>query len=158
MLTAAATVADAASVTKQVYVTFDGSLAGTAYTLGAGEIDNSFTFRGERRSDDHRWHRRCSGRYVDLTSGFFFSGADLVTEEGLGSLKTTNWITRSGLLAGCACRGPAQPGRQHEQLRQPHPGSAGRYVLSLRRFRLGRPKVTDVGYWDGGSEDIESVG
>ena len=35
---AVAPTAGAAVVTKQVYVTFDGSLTGTAYTLGAGVL------------------------------------------------------------------------------------------------------------------------
>ena len=34
-----------ATVTRQVYVNFNGSLAGTTYTLGAGEIDTSSSFR-----------------------------------------------------------------------------------------------------------------
>lgn len=152
----AAAVADAASVTKQVFVNFDGTLTGTAYTLGPGEIDNSFTFASNGSATISGGVADIPGD-VDLTSGFYFSGTDLVTEQSLGSLKTTNWITE-------AIYKPDVPAAS-----QPSPAgntnNYGNHILDLqgdtfyRYDGFGRtPKVTDFGYWDGGAEDIEPAG
>jgi hypothetical protein len=148
--------AGAAVVTKQVYVTFDGSLSGTTYTLGAGEIDNSFTFGGNGSVSITGGVADVPGD-VDLTSGFYFSGTDLVIEEGLGSLKTTNWITEAIYKPDVAAASQPSPAG--------NTNNYGNHILDLqgdtfyRYDGFGRtPKVTDIGYWDGGSEDIEPVG
>ena len=146
----------AASVTQQVYVTFDGELAGSVYALGAGEIDNSFTFGANGSVSITGGVADVPGD-VDLTSGFLFSGADLVTEQGLGSLKTTSWITE-------ALYKPDVPAAS-----QPSPdgntNNYGNHFLDVqgdtfyRYDGFGRtPKVTDFGYWDGGSEDVRAAG
>ncbi|MGD9634804.1 MAG: PEP-CTERM sorting domain-containing protein [Pirellulales bacterium] len=155
MLTAAATT-QAASVTKQVYVTFDGSLSGTTYTLGPGEIDNSFTFGANGSATISGGVADIPGD-VDLTSGFYFSGADLVTEQALGSLKTTNWITEAIYKPDVPAAGQPSPAG--------NTNNYGNHILDLqgdtfyRYDGFGRtPKVTDFGYWDGGAEDIEPAG
>jgi hypothetical protein len=146
VMLAAAAMANAATVTKQVYVTFDGTLAGTAYTLGAGEIDNSFTFAGNGGVT-------ISGGVADIpgdtagNSGFFFNGVDLATEEGLGTIVGTNWISE-------AIFSPDVPAAS-----QPSNPQTGNHILDvqgdtfLRYDGFGHsPKVFDAGYWDGGSE------
>jgi hypothetical protein len=153
---AVAASANAASVTKQVYVTFDGSLTGTAYTLGPGEIDNSFTFTGNGSVSITGGVADVPGD-VDLTSGFLFSGTDLVVEQGLGSLKTTNWITEAIYKPDVAAAGQPSPAG--------NTNNYGNHILDLHGDTFYRydgfgttPKVTDFGYWDGGGEDIESAG
>jgi len=135
-----AVLADAASVTPQVYVTFDGVLAGNSYTLGGGEIDNSFTFGANGSVSITGGVADVPGD-TDFTSGFLFSGADLVAEEVLGSLRTTNWIT-------------GQPDG-------PAPGDNDNYnhfldVQGDTFYRFtgdDRPaKITQFGYWNGSEE------
>ncbi len=75
---ALASTASAATVTQQVLVNFDGSLAGMAYTLGAGEIDNSFTFGANGSVSITDGVAYVPGD-VDFSSGFLFSGNDLVS-------------------------------------------------------------------------------
>lgn len=148
MLTAAAT-ADAATVTKQVYVTFDGTLTGTTYTLGPGELDNSFTFAGNGAVT-------ISGGIADIpgdvagNSGFYFSGVDLATEQSLGSIVGSNWISE-------AIYSPDVPAAS--QPSNPQPGNhildvQGDTFMRYDGFCCGSPKVFDAGYWDGSNENF----
>jgi hypothetical protein len=144
---AVAPTAGAAVVTKQVYVTFDGSLAGTAYTLGAGEIDNSFTFGSNGSATISGGIADIPGD-VDGSSGFYFSGLDLAIEQGLGSIVGTNFITEAIFSPDVAAA------------LQPSNPQAGNHVLDVQGdtfmrydgFCCGSPKVFDAGYWDGGGE------
>jgi Concanavalin A-like lectin/glucanases superfamily/PEP-CTERM motif len=146
----------AASVTPQVLVNFDGSLAGNVYTLGAGELDNSFTFGANGSVSIAGGVADVPGD-VDLSSGFLFSGADLVSEQALGSLKTTNWITEALYMPDVpAASQPSPDGNTNNY---------GNHFLDVqgdtfyRYDGFGRtPKITDFGYWDGGAEDVEPAG
>jgi hypothetical protein len=142
-----------AVVTPQVLVNFDGSLSGTAYTLGPGEIDNSFTFSANGSVSISGGVADIPGD-TDRTAGFLFSGGDLVIEQGLGSLRTTNWVTEAHFMPDVAAANQPQPQEQY-----------GNHFLDVqgdtfyRYDGFGRPDVvTDFGYWDGGSEDIEPAG
>lgn len=94
---------------------------------------------------------------VDLTSGFLFSGTDLVSEQALGRLKTKNWITKAHYM-------PDVPSAS-----QPSPdgntNNDGNHLLGVqadtfyRNDGFGRtPKVTDFGYWSGGSDGVTAAG
>jgi hypothetical protein len=141
----------AATVVPQVYVTFDGTLSGTAYTLGAGELDNSFTFGGNGSVSITGGVADVPGN-TDFSSGFLFSGADLVAEEGLGSLQTTNWITEAVVQFDVAAA--SQPDG-------PAPGDNDNYnhFLDVQGDTFYRfngddrsPKITQFGYWNGSTE------
>jgi hypothetical protein len=154
LLTLAATLplhAYGAAVTKQVYVTFDGTLTGVAYTLGAGEIDNSFTFTGNGSVTISAGVADIPGN-VDFSSGFLFSGADLVAEESLGSLQTTNWITEAVIRLDVPVA---------DQPDGPAPGDNDNYnhFLDVQGDTFYRfngddhlPKDTDFGYWNGSTQ------
>jgi hypothetical protein len=154
-LACAATV-QAATVTKQVFVNFDGSLSGGAYTLGAGEIDNSFTFGGNGTVSIAGGVADIPGD-TDFTAGFLFSGGDLVAEQGLGSLRTTNWVTEAIFRLDVPVA--SQPDG-------PAPGDNDNYnhVLDVQGdlfYRFAgddRPvKVTQFGYWNGSEEPASVV-
>jgi hypothetical protein len=146
-----AAAAHAATVTPQVLVKFDGSLAGTAYTLGAGEIDNSFTFKGNGSVSIAGGVADIPGD-VDFTSGFLFSGGDLVTEQGLGSLRTTNWFTEAVVSLDVPVTsqpdGPAEGDNDNYNHFLDVQGD------TFYRFAGDdRPaKVTQFGYWNGSEE------
>lgn len=143
----AAAMANAASVTQQVYVSFDGTLAGSTYTLGPGEIDNSFTFGANGSATISGGIADIPGD-VDGTSGFYFSGVDLAVEQGLGSIVGTNWISE-------AIFSPDVPAAQ-----QPSNPQAANHILDVQGdtfmrydgFCCGSPKRFDAGYWDGSNE------
>lgn len=139
--------ADAASVTKQVFVKFDGSLTGTAYTLGAGEIDNSFTFAGNGAVSIAGGVADIPGD-TDRRAGFLFSGTDLVNEQSLGSLQTTNWITEA--LFKPDVNAASQPQVQTNY---------GNHILDLQGDTFYRydgfgnnPKIVDFGYYSSGND------
>ena len=150
-LSAALTVAsfaDAAAVTQQVYVNFDGSLAGTTYTLGAGEIDNTGGTFGSNGSATVSGGVADIPGDTDLTSGFYFHGPSL----GLvGGLTGNSWITEAIIsLDVPVASQPDGPGGE---------GDDYNHFLDVQgdtfyRFNGdGRtPKITQFGYWDGGSE------
>src|SRR5687768_2829937 len=83
---ALASSASGATVTKRVFVNFSGSLAGTTYTLGPGEIDTTATFRANGAATVAGGVADIPGNTTD-TSGFFFNSTTL------GNLRTQNWIT-----------------------------------------------------------------
>jgi hypothetical protein len=80
----------AASVTRQVFVLFDGSISGNTYTLGTGEVDTTGTFTGVGNPV-------VSGGEADLT----LNGGELVQQGfefnpgSIGTLTTTNWVAES---------------------------------------------------------------
>lgn len=75
----------AATVTQQVLINFDGSIAGNAYTLGAGEVDTTGTFEG-------RGSPTITSGEADLTGGFQGFYFD---STSLGSLTGQNWIAET---------------------------------------------------------------
>lgn len=143
IVTALAPAADAASVTRQVYINFDGSLAGTAYTLGPGELDTTGTFKSNGAAS-------VSGGIGDVpanvndTSGFYFVGTSL------GDLRTQNWITEGRFS-------PDVPVSQQPTT------TNWNTILDVQGdtfYRLNGqnpPKITQFGYWDGGSEPTVTV-
>jgi hypothetical protein len=132
-----ASVAGAATVTRQVYVNFNGSLAGTTYTLGAGELDNSSSFRANGGAT-------VSGGVADIpgntndTSGFFFNSTPL------GNLRTQNWIAEAHMNLDVPVS--AQP-----NVTQPFNHFLDVQGDLFYRFD-SNPKVTRFGYWDGANE------
>lgn len=144
---AGAAAANAATVTKQVFVDFKGTLAGTTYTLGPGEIDNSFTFAGNGAVSINGGVANIPGD-VDRRAGFLFSGGDLVAEQSLGSLTTTNWITE-------ALFRPDVPAASQPQLA----ANYGNHILDLQGDTFYRydgfgqnPKIVDFGYYSSGND------
>ena len=146
-----ATSADAATVTQQVYVNFDGSLAGTTYTLGAGEIDNSGTFASNGSATVSGGMADIPGD-TDLTSGFYFHGPSL----GLGSLQTQNWITEAIIVLDVPVAsqpdGPGGEGDDYNHFLDVQGDTFYRFNGDGRT-----PKITQIGYWDGGSEPTLTV-
>jgi hypothetical protein len=149
VLTVAST-SDAASVTPQVLVYFNGSLVGTAYTLGPGEIDNSFTFAANGAVSITGGVADIPGD-TDRHAGFLFSGTDLVAEQSLGSLKTTNWITEALFYPDATAATQPQFATNY-----------GNHILDLQGDTFYRydgfgnnPKIVDFGYYSSGN-DTES--
>jgi hypothetical protein len=129
--------ASAATVTRQVYVNFNGSLAGTTYTLGPGEIDTSASFRANGGAT-------VSGGVADIpgntndTSGFFFNSTPL------GNLRTQNWISEA--LINLDVPVASQP-----NVSQPFNHFLDVQGDTFYRFD-SNPKVTRFGFWDGANE------
>jgi hypothetical protein len=121
-----------------VYVNFNGSLAGTTYTLGAGEIDNSSSFRSNGAAAVSAGVGDVPGD-VNNSSGFFFDST------ALGNLRTQNWITEARFS-------PDVPVAQ-----QPT-ATNWNHILDVQGdtfFRFNGqtpPKITQFGYWDGSTE------
>jgi hypothetical protein len=148
--------AAAAVVTPQVYVTFDGSLAGTSYTLGPGELDNSFTFTANGSVSITDGVADVPGD-TDFTSGFYFSGLDLELEQGLGSMPTIGWISEAIISLDVPV------------VDQPDGPAAGdnddyNHFLDVRGdtfYRFAgddRPEnVTEFGYWNGSIQPLAVV-
>jgi hypothetical protein len=130
--------AEAATVTKKVFVNFSGSLAGTTYTLGPGEIDVTGTFQSSGSATVAGGVGDVPGNVSDA-SGFYFVGTTL------GSLPSQNWITE-GLLSLDV---PAS--------QQPTTTNWNHFldVQGDTFFRMNGqslPKITQFGYWDGANE------
>lgn len=142
-----------AAVTPQVLVNFDGTLSGSAYTLGPGEIDNSFTFSANGAVTIADGVADIPGD-SDRTAGFLFSGADLVLEQGLGSLTGTSWVTEALFMPDVAAA------------EQPEPQSPyGNHFLDVQGDTFYRydgyartPKSPTFGLWDGSSEAVIDSG
>jgi adhesin HecA-like repeat protein len=145
---ALASSASAAAVTQQVLVNFDGSLAGTTYTLGAGEIDNTGGTFGSNGSASISGGVADIPGNVDLTSGFYFDGPSL----GLaGGLTGNSWITEACMLLDVPVASqPDGPGGE---------GDDYNHFLDVQGDTFYRfngdgnnPKISQFGYWDGASE------
>jgi hypothetical protein len=140
------TTINAATVTRQVYVTFDGSLAGTTYTLGPGELDNSLSFASNGAATVSGGVGDVPGN-TDFTSGFYFDGPSL----GVGSLQTANWISEAVMTLDVpVAQQPDGPGGE---------GDDYNHFLDVRGDLFYRfngdgqtPKITQFGYWNGSSE------
>jgi hypothetical protein len=148
---AAASDAGAATVTRQVYINFDGTLTDAVYNLGAGELDNSSSFRangsatvaggvGDIPGDVDptlSGSGNVAGIGTTTGSGFYFSGNLL----GLGSLQTQNWISEARVQLDVPVE--SQPAEFNHFLD----------VQGDTFYRFdGSPKVTRFGYWDGSNE------
>jgi hypothetical protein len=143
---------EAATVTPQVLINFDGTLSGTAYTLGPGELDNSFTFAANGGAT-------VSGGVADIPgdvnheSGFYFDAG--ITGLGL-TLTTTSWISEAVVTLDTA--GSLQPNDPNTT------GGAGKvgnnHILDVQGDTFYRvngedtlnPKFAEFGYWDGSNE------
>lgn len=144
--------ANAASVTPQVLVNFDGSLSGTAYTLGPGEIDNSGSFAGAGSVVVSGGVADVSGD-VDFVSGLYFSGGDLADIQGFGStLQNVNWISETCVYLDVPV---------DEQ-----PVFAGKtpfnHVLDIQgdtffRFTGSGPKITEFGYYSSANDSEPKI-
>jgi alpha-L-fucosidase len=137
-----ACLAEGASVTPQVLVHFDGSLTGgNNYTLGAGEIDVTATFRKNGSAAIAGGVADVPGN-VDATSGFLFNAA------ALPSLTATNWVSEAILLPDVP--NANQPGTFNHLLD----------VQGDAFFRFngnGAGKVTQLGYWNGDVEPTATL-
>jgi hypothetical protein len=151
MTTGVASLADAA-VTPQVLINFDGTLAGTTYTLGAGELDNSFTFGSNGLATVSGGIGDIPGD-LDATgsgpggngSGFYFNGVLL----GLGSLQNVSWVTEA--LVAFDVPVASQP-------------ATFNHILDVQGDTFLRfdgnghnPRITNFGYWDGSNEQINAI-
>jgi hypothetical protein len=117
-----------------VHVNFSGSLAGTTYTLGPGELDTTGTFQGNGAAT-------VSGGVADIptdSSGFFFNSTSL------GNLRTQNWITEARINLDVPVAS------------QPNGAQPFNHFLDVQGDTFYRfdssPKVTRFGYWDGTNE------
>jgi Concanavalin A-like lectin/glucanases superfamily/PEP-CTERM motif len=77
----------ATTLTNHVLIRFDGSLAGTAYSLGAGETDTTGTFKANGTPT-------LSGGAASLDGGTSNDGFDF-NPTTLGSLPGQNWIAEA---------------------------------------------------------------
>lgn len=136
--TCIAVVAQAATVTRQVFINFNGTLpSGNTYTLGPGELDVTGTFRKNGSATIAGGVADVPGN-VNATSGFLFSSASLP------SLTTASWISEAVLVPDVPASG--QPG-------------AFNHFLDVRGdlfFRYNgntaAPKFTQFGFYDGSTE------
>jgi len=84
--------ADGATVTPQVLVNFDGTLAGTTYTLGPGELDTTSSFAASRGTQVVSGGRAFLNHMYTGGSqggeGFFFNGPAFNT----GGTPNTDWV------------------------------------------------------------------
>jgi hypothetical protein len=130
-------VASAATVTRQVFIEFNGTLSGsTTYVLGPGELDVTSTFR---RNGSASMIGGVADIPGDLTasSGFLFNAATL------GSLTTSNWVTESLMLPDVPSDG--------------QPGSLNHFLdvqgdLFFRYSGVGASKAPQFGFYDGSTE------
>jgi hypothetical protein len=129
--------AEAATVTKRVHVNFNGSLAGTTYTLGAGELDTTGTFQSNGAATVAGGVADIPGNTTD-SSGFFFNST------ALGNLRTQNWITEARMNLDVPVAS------------QPNGAQPFNHFLDVQGDLFYRfdsnPKVTRFGYWDGTNE------
>jgi hypothetical protein len=154
IMVALASVANAATITPQVLVNFDGTLSGTTYSLGAGELDNSGTFSASGMASVAGGFGDVPGD-VDSTSGFYF-------DAGLGGLgmdlQTTNWISEALVW-------PDVPASQQPTHGADSGGARNNHILGVQgdtfyRFQGESPdaeKITEFGYWDGATEQRVQV-
>jgi hypothetical protein len=131
----------AATVTRQVYVLFNGSLpGGNTYTLGAGELDVTNSFRKNGTATMAGGVADIPGD-MDASSGFLFDGA------ALGALTTQSWVTEAIVAPDVAVA---------DQPNNPQPFNHFLDVQGDLFFRFngnGAPmKITQFGYWDGAAE------
>jgi hypothetical protein len=134
--------ASAATVTRKVYIEFDGDLAGgNAYALGPGELDVTGSFRRNGAATISGGVADIPGD-VNAASGFLFDSALLDAP-----LSETSWVIETILV-------PDVPAA--EQPSNPQPFNHFLDVQGDLFFRFngnGMPaKITQFGYWDGSTE------
>ncbi len=133
---------EAASVTRKVYVSFDGTISGgNTYLLGPGELDVTGTFRKNGGAIISNGIADIPGN-VNASSGFLFDSASL------GALTTTNWVTEAVLV-------PDVPAASQ-------PGTFNHFLdvqgdLFFRYSSLGQPKIAQYGFYDGTVERIDNT-
>jgi hypothetical protein len=142
-----------AAVTPQVKILFNGTLTGATYTLGPGELDNSFSFKangsatvsggiGDVPGDLDPTTPVNAGQVEGLGtttgSGFFFNSSFL----GLGPLNNDNWVSEA--IVKLDVPTSSQPATFNHLLD----------VQGDLFFRFDSPpnKVTRLGFWDGTNE------
>ncbi|NQT40267.1 MAG: PEP-CTERM sorting domain-containing protein [Planctomycetes bacterium] len=139
--------AGAATVTPQVLVNFDGTISGTTYTLGAGELDTTGSFAASRNAQvvsggqgflNHMFTGGSQGG-----EGFFFNGPAFNT----GGTPNTDWIMemRWTPTAGYN-QSHGQAGSLASMLAQGGHGTL-RYVSPTPS-----PSTVQTNYWDGGTD------
>jgi hypothetical protein len=135
--------AEAATVTRQVYVTFDGTLAGgNAYVLGPGETDVTGTFRKNGSATIAAGVADVPGD-VDASSGFLFSSASLP------ALTTTNWVSEAVLVPDVPAGGQPGPFNHFLDVRGD--------LFFRYNGNTAAPKFTQFGYWDGATEPSKTT-
>jgi hypothetical protein len=141
--------AGAATVTRQLWVDFDGTANGQGiYTLGPGETDGSGTFRGFGAVSVANDVADIQGD-VDSISGFFLNANML----GLGPLTTQNWVSEALFV-------PDVPVAQQPTHGAASGGARNNHILGVQgdtfyRFQgedAAAQKITEFGYWDGAME------
>lgn len=143
------TAAGAANVTNQVLINFDGSLTGTTYNLGVGEIDNSGTFASSGMAAVAGGVGDVPGD-VDSTSGFYFDGTAL----SVGALTGVSWVSEARIsLDTPVTQQPTHGANDGEGQRNNHfLDVQGDTFYRFNGQNASADKFTEFGYWDGGSE------
>jgi hypothetical protein len=135
-------VASAATVTRQVFVEFNGMLpGGTTYVLGPDEIDVTGTFRRNGVAS-------ILGGVADIPGDASPSSGFLFDATALGSLTTSNWITEALMLPDVASA--SQPGPLNHFLDV-------QGDLFFRYSGSGAAKAPQFGFWDGSSEPTRAA-
>lgn len=131
-------VTHAATVSRKVLVSFNGTLAGDNYILGPGETDVTGTFQKNGSATFSAGIADMPGN-VDSSSGFFFDSSLLGV-----SLTNTNWVTEAVLIPDVSAS------------EQPDSFNHFLDVQGDLFFRYNgntvAPKFTQFGYWDGANE------
>lgn len=139
-------VCEAATLDTHVLINFDGTLSGGVYSLGLGEVDDSFTFAGSGAASVAGGIGDVPGD-VDIVSGFLFDATELELNEGF-QMRTTSWVSEA--LFKPDADEPGQPA-----------SNDGNHILGARGDSFMRYNNNDVGvnigYWDGGSEPQAGV-
>lgn len=127
----------AATVTRKVFIEFNGSLpGGTTYVLGPGELDVTGTFRRNGAATVAAGVADIPGD-VTASSGFLFNSSSL------GSLTSTNWVTEALLVP--------------DVITASQPGAFNHFLdvqgdLFFRYNGSGPAKSVQFGFWDGSTE------
>lgn len=139
-----AQVTSAATVTRRVFINFNGTLpSGNTYTLGPGELDTTLTFRKNGGATIANGVAEIPGN-VDASSGFLFNSI------GLPTLTTTNWVTETVMVPDvpAAQQPPGTPSNNFNHFLDVRGDLFYRYNGNT----VGQPKITQFGYWDGATE------
>jgi len=137
-------VTSAATVTRRVYVNFNGTLpGGNTYTLGPGELDTTLSFRKNGSATIANGVADIPGD-VDPASGFLFNSI------GLPTLTTTSWVTEAVLVPDVptAQQPPGTPNNNFNHFLDVR----GDLFFRYNGNTVGQPKITQFGYWDGAAE------
>jgi hypothetical protein len=140
---AAGVAAQAATVTRQVYINFDGTLTGgNTYALGPGELDVTGTFRKNGGASIAGGVADVPGN-LNAASGFVFSSATLP------ALTTTNWISEALVLPDVPAA--AQPGTFNHLL------DVRGDLFYRYNGNTAAPKFMHYGFYDGSTETSDTT-